>query len=146
MLEFTIIRDRFAKEQMGREGFSLGKIYCENVYYGETVEDEDRYLEVGGTKVHGKTAMPVGRFAVELYHSPKHGEVPLFLNVPQFTYTEIHKANKAEELLGCVGVGRVRTLDGVANCADVLKRIVSRMQVAEDMGQPIFCTIKRDGE
>ena len=91
-------------------------------------------------------AMPLGRFKIVLYNSPKHGVVPLFLDVPQFEYTEFHGANHANQLLGCVAVGKVRTSDGVANCQPVLQRIVAMMQSAEDEGPECYCTIKREGE
>lgn len=144
-IELNIIRDTLAVGVSGAEGFTLGRIYNGKIYIGHTLEDEDRRLEEGGIKVKGKTAMPLGRFRLELYHSPKHGLVPLFKDVPQFSYTEIHKANKAEELLGCVAVGKVRTETGVANCAPILARIVDIMQHAEDEGRPVFCTISRQG-
>ena len=143
-LELLICRDLLETAKDGREGFTLGKIYSDNVCFGETLEDEDRFLEAGGVKIPGQTAMPLGRYRLSLYASPKHGEVPLFHDVPQFTYTEIHKANRAEELRGCVAVGRVRTLTGVADCQIVLSRIVRAMQRAEDELREVFCTIRRN--
>lgn len=142
-LEITITREITAVGVLDHEGFTLGRIYVDGLYYGYTLEDEDRRLESGGLKVPGRTAMPLGRYRVTLYMSPKHGLVPLFHDVPNFTYTEIHKANKAEELRGCVAVGRERTTTGVANCEVVLQRIVAAMQHAEDDGRDCFCTILR---
>lgn len=145
-VEFLIVRDLNHPSVDETEGFCLGKIYGDNLYFGETLEDEDRRLEEGHRKVYGRTAMPTGRFELVLYHSPKHGLVPLFLNVPQFEYTEIHGANHSNQLLGCVAVGKIRTADGVATCAPVLQRIVAVMQTSEDEGRKVFCTIKREGE
>lgn len=142
-LELAIVREICAVGTPAKEGFSLGRIYVSDLYYGYTLEDEDRRLEEGGEKIYGKTAMPLGRFRLSLYQSPKHGLVPLFHDVPNFTYTEIHKANHAEELLGCVAVGRIRTDDGVMNCAAILDRIVDAMQHAEDEGRECYCTISR---
>lgn len=144
--EFLIIRDTFRAEAGSMEGFTLGKIFAEGLYIGETLEDQDRGLEKGGVKVPGKTGMPCGRYMLTLYQSPKHGLVPKFENVPQFSYTEIHGANHANELLGCVAVGRVRTADGVAKCSDVVKRIVDLMEVAIEEGKTCWCTITRAGE
>ena len=145
-VEFLIVRDFNHPSITEVEGFCLGKIYSENLYIGETLEDEDRRLEEGHSKVYGRSAMPTGRYELTLYHSPKHGVVPLFMNVPNFEYTEIHGANTANQLLGCVAVGKIRTSDGVANCAPVVQRIVAIMQTAEDEGSKCFCTIKREGE
>lgn len=142
-LELSIVRQINSVGVQGAEGFCLGRLYVDDIYYAYTLEDEDRRLEEGGEKVYGKSAMPLGRFEIELYNSPKHGLVPLFLNVPGFTYTEIHKANVAKELLGCVAVGRVRTDNGVATCAPALARIVDAIQHAEDEGRKVYCTISR---
>jgi hypothetical protein len=142
-VEFRIVRETCSVGCEGAEGFTLGRIYVDGLIFGCTLEDEDRRLEEGVEKVYGKSAMPLGRYKLELYQSPKHGLVPLFKDVPGFTYTEIHKANRAEQLLGCVAVGRVRTPDGVADCAPVLRALVEVMQHAKAEGRDVYCTIER---
>jgi len=87
--------------------------------------------------------MPTGRYELTLYNSPKHGTVPLFNDVPGFSYCEMHKANHAEELLGCVAVGDERTSDGVRDCTPALARIVAEMRAAKIDGRKVFCTISR---
>lgn len=143
-VEFLILRDTFAEEAGGAEGFTLGRIYCDHSYLGYTLEDQDRRLEEDGTeKIYGKTAMPIGRYRLELYDSPKHGLVPLFKDVPQFEFTEIHGANNASQLLGCVAVGVHRTAVGVAECKPVVERIVGILQKAEAEGREVWCEIAR---
>ena len=144
-LEFTIVRELCAPGYDGKEGFTLGQIFRDlnEPRIGFTLEDEDRGLESGGEKIYGKTAMPLGRYRMTLYQSPKHGLVPLFNDVPGFTYTEIHGANRAEQLLGCVAVGQNRTADGVQGCAQTVSRIVSMMLEASASGRESFCTILR---
>lgn len=143
-IEFKIIREILTAGTAKREGYSLGRLSCDDVEIGMTVEDEDRYLEEGNNvKVYGKTAMPLGRYKLTLYNSPKHGLVPLFHDVPEFTYTEMHRANHAEELLGCVGVGRYRTEDGVRDCQVTLDKVIALMQAAAHDGDECWCTIER---
>ena len=142
-VEFFIVRDTFETGADNREGFALGQMYLETELVCQTVEDEDRHMEDGNGKLYGKTAMPTGRYELELYNSPKHGWVPLFKNVPGFTFTEIHKANHAEELLGCVAVGTRRTDMGVENCAPALALIVAEMRQAKIEDRKVFCTIRR---
>jgi len=145
-VEFSVVRDDNNPSVGVVEGFCLGKIFCGEDYLGETLEDEDRRLEDGGVKVYGRTAMPTGRYELVLYDSPKHGLVPLFVGVPQFSYTEIHGANHANQLLGCVAVGRDRTADGVATCKPVLQEIIGIMLKAKDEGRTCYCTIIRKEE
>jgi hypothetical protein len=50
--------------------------------------------------------IPAGTYKVLLYESPHFGrEVPL-IDVPGREYIEIHPANYAEQLKGCIAVGR----------------------------------------
>jgi hypothetical protein len=146
-LEYLIIRFKEGRPQ-GREGFTLGQLFHKGNPdpICSTLEDEDRRLEKGNDKVPGRTAMPLGRYELELYDSPKHGTVPLFLKVPGFTYTEIHGANCAEQLLGCVAVGMNPTADGVRDCAPAVAMLVTEMRRAAATGQKVFCTIERTGE
>ena len=143
-VEYLIVRDTFHAADE-HEGYALGQLFhvgdSERVCY--TLEDQDRHLEDGNGKVYGKSAMPTGRYELVLYNSPKHGNVPLFRNVPGFSYCEIHKANHAEELLGCVAVGDERTSDGVCNCGPALARIVAEMYQAQIEQRQVFCTISR---
>lgn len=46
-----------------------------------------------------------GTYQVEPYASPKHGDVWQVMNVPGRSNIEIHPANLASELLGCIAVG-----------------------------------------
>lgn len=147
-VEFKIVREVFGTERGEIEGYTLGSFYWNSddgtvVRLGSSLEDEDRHLEEGGVKVYGKTAMPLGRYRLTLYKSPKHGVVPLFHDVDGFTYTEIHGANFSKQLQGCVAIGRERTAEGVRDCAPLLQRVVAIMQSAAEHGREVYCTISR---
>lgn len=50
--------------------------------------------------------IPAGTYEFEYYNSPKHKKiVPLLKNVPNRSMIEIHIANWAYELQGCIAVG-----------------------------------------
>ncbi len=142
-LEMEVVRETNCPSEGTVEGFALGCVYVNGVFYGYTLEDEDRRLEAGNEKVYGRSAMPLGRYRLELYQSPKHGLVPLFVDVPGFTYTEIHAANTANQLLGCIAVGQRRTENGVSGCKPVLNAIVKAMQEARAEHVGVYCTISR---
>jgi len=63
---------------------TIGGFYDENgTFRWYTLEDKDRKLEEGGIKITGGTAIPKGRYKVELDWSPKRkGLVPFLRNVP----------------------------------------------------------------
>jgi hypothetical protein len=56
-------------------------------------------------------AIPSGSYKIALYPSPSWRRImPLLENVPGRTYIEIHPANLASELKGCIAVGQIQDL------------------------------------
>lgn len=145
-LKFLIVREVVGPPRNGREGYTLGRFFFSDGLDDPkifTLEDQDRRLEEGNPKIPGRSAMPLGQYELTLYESPTKGLVPLFHNVPNFTYCEIHGANKAEQLLGCVAVGMRQEIDGVSHCALALALIVTRMKAAAKANRKVLCTIAR---
>ena len=91
-MNLSLIRDIFT------ENSTTGKLFIENDFECFVLEDEDRKLEAGGKKVYGKTAIPRGRYKIELDWSPKYGrDMPHVLDVPHFDGIRIHTGNYAGE-------------------------------------------------
>lgn len=110
---------------------NLGQMFIDGTYFGETLEDKDRYLETGGEKVYGDTAIPRGVYPVVLSMSKRFGRVmPEVLDVPGFTYVRIHSGNTEADTSGCPLLGAVRAGPGVANCAGVNNRLIDRIGFA----------------
>lgn len=118
------------------ENVTLGKMYLDNVFFCQTCEDEDRFLENGVTeKVYGRTAIPRGKYRLTTSFSNRFQRVlPLVLDVPGFTGIRVHGLNRAEESHGCVGVGKVRTSTGIAQCKDTVQRIIDQIDAGVEMG------------
>ena len=75
---------------------NYGKLFVDKLFFGETLEDKDRYLEFDGDKVFGDTAIPRGRYRVTLSPSQRFGRVmPEIHDVPDFTGVRIHGGNYA---------------------------------------------------
>jgi len=89
-----------------------GKMTVDDVQECYTLEDTDRKLEDGGTKVYGKTAIPRGSYRVKISFSSRFQKYLLeVLDVPQFTGVRIHPGNSAKDTEGCILVGSVNTQD-----------------------------------
>lgn len=56
---------------------------------------------------HGISCIPVGTYDVEKYLSPTKGDVWQVMNVPNRSNIEIHAANMASQLEGCIAPGDV---------------------------------------
>ena len=139
-LKFTLKREATITPEV-KEAYTLGTLWLDGEKLCETCEDADRHLESGGVKVKGVTAIPRGLYELTMYNSPKHGFVPLLVNVAGFSMVEIHGGNDAEDSLGCILVGLVRRPGGIAHCAPALAKVVELVTEALEAGGRAFIEV-----
>lgn len=132
---FKVVREPVIKVAIG-ENYTLGKLYLDNVFFCQTCEDEDRFLEDGNKeKIYAKTAIPRGRYRVTTSFSNRFQRVlPAVLDVPGFEGIRIHGGNRAEDSHGCILVGKVRTATGIAQCKDTVQRVIDAIEDAAELG------------
>lgn len=134
-----------------RDTYTIGKLYIDNHYFCDTLEDKVRDLnkdgdlnDVGEGKVAGQTAIPYGTYKVTMdVQSPKFsqrasyawckGYLPRLLNVPHFDGVMIHSGNDATHTAGCILVGENRVKGQVLNSMNTLKRLVDILKGADDI-------------
>ena len=102
---------------------------------------EDRVREVSTAsgwqwkreyKVPGQTAIPSGHYELQITHSNRFNrELPLLLNVPDFSGIRMHAGNTEEDTEGCILVGK-----GIVN-----HKLVSSQLALYDLMQFLF-TVK----
>lgn len=130
-----------------------GELLLDGAHECWTLEDRARGLsssmplaDLERLKVPGTTAIPTGRYRLELYNSPKHGPDTLQLvAVPRFSNAQIHEANRAEELLGCIAVGQDRTAtddDWIGGSRAALAALRTKVVPRMRAGEPCVLTIK----
>ena len=103
--------------------YTIGHLYINGNYYCDVLEDVDRGLtndmseeEIKKIKVYGKTAIPTGRYKVEVTYSPKFKRyLPILLNVKGFSGIRVHSGNSHEDTLGCLLVGYNKVKGQVIN-------------------------------
>lgn len=96
-----------------KQNYTIGKLYINNQYFCDTLEDTERGLtstmpleEIKKIKVKGETAIPSGTYQVLYTYSPKFKRMlPLINNVKGFEGIRIHSGNTAKDSLGCVLLG-----------------------------------------
>ena len=121
---------------------NYGKFFVDKLFFGETLEDADRYLEAGGEKVDGDTAIPRGRYRVSLSMSRRFGRVmPEVHDVPGFSGVRIHGGNVEADTLGCPLLGQTRTSFGIANCKGVNDRLYVTLQAAEQRNEEVWLEV-----
>jgi hypothetical protein len=109
------------------------------------LEDVVRDLGPDGSgKVYGRTAIPAGRYRVDITYSPKFQKMMLGVeDVPFFTGIRIHSGNDADDTLGCILVGH--TIDGLNHIhggSEVLPRLFALVRDALDRGEAVSLVIQ----
>lgn len=139
----NIILVRIAK----KANYTIGKLYLNNEYFCDTLEDTDRCLtqsmdlnSIRNKKIFGKTAIPMGTYKVTLdVVSPKYsqktwyvencngGRVPRLLDVPGFDGILIHVGNDHTDTSGCILVGRNTQVGKVLESRDTFKKLYNEL-------------------
>lgn len=124
--------------------YTIGKLYIDNKYFCDTLEDTDRNLtnkmsliEIKARKIAGETAIPTGTYKVTLdVVSPKYsnfnkypyvkfceGKMPRLLNVPGYEGILIHAGNTQNDTDGCVLVGVNSQVGAVTNSQNTWRKL-----------------------
>ena len=141
----NIILNRIAKKAK----YTIGKLYINDKYFCDTLEDTDRGLtqsmteqQIGSKKVYGKTAIPTGTYRIIISYSNKFKkQMPLLLNVPGFAGIRIHSGNTEKDSLGCILVGKNKAVGKVLESRDTYSKLFSILQEANKK-ETIKITIK----
>lgn len=141
-LNYLLIREKSIPVP-GAETYTPGIMYANGLRFCETCEDEDRFLEKGGVKVYGRTAIPRGKYRVTVSFSNHFGkELPEILGVRTHSGVRFHGGNKAEDSEGCVLTGQVRTSTGIAQCKETVQKMIERIKETEARGEFAYVEIK----
>ena len=144
--------------------YTIGRMYNDvngqMVYLCDTLEPTDRGLtkthpesSVKARKVNGKTAIPLGTYAITLkVQSPKFrlrywarfcdGYLPTILGVPCFDRVLIHVGNNPSETQGCVLTGFNTVKGKVMRSAEAFRKVYGLLKEADDRGQTLSLTIQ----
>ena len=141
----NITLNRIAKKAK----YTIGKLYINDQYFCDTLEDTDRGLtqsmteqQIGSKKVYGETAIPTGTYRIIISYSNKFKkQMPLLLNVPGFAGIRIHSGNTEKDSLGCILVGKNKVVGKVLESRDTYSKLFSILQEANKK-ETIKITIK----
>jgi hypothetical protein len=121
---------------------TIGELLINDKHLCDTLEDRVR---PEGEKVYGKTAIPEGKYEIELTHSPRFKKIlPEILNVPNFSGIRIHTGNSSKDTEGCIIVG---TWDGekedwVGSSKIAFDKLMSLLEEATNNKEKITITVK----
>lgn len=105
-----------------RPTYTIGKLYIDDVYFCDTIEDTVRdtnksgKFDNGEQKIKGKTAIPYGTYEIKWTYSPRFKKyTPQLMNVPSFEGIRIHAGNTSADTEGCLILGKNKQVGKVLN-------------------------------
>lgn len=114
--------------------YTIGKLYINNEYFSDTLEDKVRILNSYEDKVYGETAIPIGRYKVILSYSPHFKRVlPEILNVQFFSDIRIHNGSYPENTKGCILVGENKKKGMLVNSKATLDKLMKILEGEEEI-------------
>lgn len=128
---------------------TIGKMYIDGRPWKDSCEDPDRGLnmwmskaDIEAKKVYGDTAIPTGRYELDLTYSPAFKrELPIIKNVPCYEGVRIHAGNSTEDTKGCVLPGENKAVGKVLNSRKAEDEFVALLRAAKQRGEKSFITI-----
>ena len=140
--------------------YCIGKLYVDDVYLCDTLEDCDRGLdqkmsieEIKSKKIKHLTAIPTGKYLVELGYSPRFsnnkfyqslgGKLPRIQNVPGYEGVLIHCGNTHQDTDGCILLGLNQIKGMVIDSRKCFVKLMERLNLTQTNGSPITLEIIR---
>ena len=133
MIELKLTRD------ICGETCTEGTLTVDGALECYTLED---VVRGAGEKIPGDTAILEGRYKVIVTHSPRFNrELPLLVNVPNFSGVRIHSGNTAKDTEGCILVGRKRVPGAVQESRLAFDALFAKIKGAIMAGDEVWITI-----
>lgn len=145
-----------------KEKYTIGKLYINDTYFCDVLEDKVRDLNKNGmfdngeVKIANHTAIPYGTYEItmdvrstkfsdfEKYPWAKEydGYLPRLTNVPLFVGVLLHVGNSDVDSSGCLLVGENKFVGKVINSTITFRRLMNEYLVpAKNRGEKIYITI-----
>ena len=130
--------------------YTIGKLFIDDVYFCDTIEDKDRGLlqtmskaEIDKIKVKGETAIPKGTYNVNMNRvSPRfskvkqynfiQGKLPYLESVPGYEGVLIHIGNTSKDTEGCILVGKNDVVGKVTNSTFWFGELIKKLKSTSD--------------
>lgn len=133
-----------------RPTYSISKLYIDDVYFCDVLEDTQRGLKqtddlqvIKSKKVYGDTAIPRGTYKITMdvvsnkfksrsWAKPYGGKLPRLLDVPGYEGVLIHPGNTSKDTLGCILVGKNNIVGQVTNSVNTFHTLMNKLLAEKD--------------
>lgn len=118
---------------------TIGVLYIDGARECWTLEDAVR---PDGVKIYGETAIPAAVYQVEVTPSPRFKrDLPLLINVKNYSGVRIHPGNTANDTEGCILVGQERAKDSILSSRAAFDVLFAKIKAAQKRKEPITLEI-----
>lgn len=125
-----------------RSTYTIGKLYIDDAYFCDTLEDTVRdtnksgKFDNGEQKIKGKTAIPYGTYEIKWTYSPRFKKyTPQLMNVPSFEGIRIHAGNTSADTEGCLILGENKQVGKVLNSRATINKFYQIIKEACSNGK-----------
>lgn len=125
-----------------RSTYTIGRLYIDDNYFCDTLEDtvrdlnKDGKFDNGEKKVYGKTAIPYGTYEIKWTYSPRFKKyTPQLMNVPSFEGIRIHSGNTSADTEGCLILGENKYVGKVLNSRATINKFYPIIKKACSKGK-----------
>lgn len=129
--------------------YTIGRMSIRGIFSCDTLEDPVRDYnkdgdlnDPGEDKIPGKTAIPYGRYKVEVRYSPKFKrKIPWIFGVNNFTNIRIHALNWHWQTDGCIGVGENKVIGGLIHSRETENILTALLLGYQKAGEEIYINV-----
>ena len=129
--------------------YTIGRLYIDNEYFCDTLEDKDRELtsymseeDIKSLKVYSETAIPTGTYKIEVTFSSRFKKkMPVLIGVKGFSGIRIHCGNDETHTSGCILCGFNKEKGKVVNSKVVTSKVYALIENAINNNNEVEITI-----
>ena len=131
-----------------KNNYTIGNLFINGKFYCNIIEDVVRDINKNGSfdcgefKISGHTAIPYGKYEIQVTYSPKFKrKLPLLLNVKHFEGIRIHRGNTEKDSSGCLIPGENTKRGMVLNSTKYELELTNLIESANRRGEKVIIEI-----
>lgn len=131
-----------------KNNYTIGNLFINGKFYCNIIEDVVRDINKNGSfdcgefKISGHTAIPYGKYEIQVTYSPKFKrKLPLLLNVKHFEGIRIHRGNTEKDSSGCLIPGENTKRGMVLNSTKYELELTNLIESANKRGEKVIIEI-----
>lgn len=130
------------------KAYTEGELFIDDSYFCDTLENPNRdynkkgKFDNGEYKIYNNTCIPFGIYKVQVTYSPRFKRnLPILLDVPEFTGIRIHRGNTVKDTAGCILVGNKSNNGIIRDSTNTEIKLVKKLEELQNNNSEILIKI-----